>query len=431
MCRKEDRMHVARIMAQDGHSQKTIAEKLGVSDRMVRKYLKPDFGTRPRKVKKSILEPFHEFIDALLEDDPFINLVPVYERLQRRGYTGGMTILRDYARKVRKRITTKAVRRFETEPGRQAQVDWKECGRWNIDGELIKLYAFVMILGYSRKPFVLFTTNMKLSTLLKAHLLAFAWYGAVPREILYDNMKTAWIYIAGQWTVNPGLLRLASACGFTPRRCRVRRPQTKGKVERFIGYLSHNFLPRVATTEATTVADLNDAVTRWLLDIDQKQIGGLRTTRQERFEQEKPFMNPWIPEAAPDVRFMKDLVVSREALVTYQTNRYSVPANLIGEMVTLKIDTTTYEADIMHEVTVVRSMVLHPVRAHYLDRCPKTLNLLNADGLVRTLPVLRSRCSVNLISRRIPRTHSVKSRWIPVIRLSTRTSWSAAHECPD
>jgi transposase len=58
MCRKEDRMHVARIMAQDGHSQKTIAEKLGVSDRMVRKYLKPDFGTRPRKVKKSILEPF-------------------------------------------------------------------------------------------------------------------------------------------------------------------------------------------------------------------------------------------------------------------------------------------------------------------------------------------------------------------------------------
>ncbi len=124
MCRKEDRMHVARIMAKDGHSQKDIAVKLGVSDRMVRKYLKPDFGTRPRKTRKSILEPFHEFIDSLLEDDPFINLVLVNERLQRRGYTGGMTILRDYARKKRMRITTKAVRRFETEPGLQAQVDW-------------------------------------------------------------------------------------------------------------------------------------------------------------------------------------------------------------------------------------------------------------------------------------------------------------------
>ncbi len=367
MCRKEDRMHVARIMANDGHSQKDIAEKLGVSDRMVRKYLKPDFGTRARKTKKSVLEPFYGFINALLEDDPFINLVPVFEQIQRRGYTGGMTILRDYARKVRKRITTKAVRRYETEPGLQAQVDWKECGRWNIEGELMKLYAFVMVLGYSRKPFVLFTTNMKLSTVLKAHLLAFSWYGAVPREILYDNMKTAWQYVSGQWMVNSGLLKLASACGFTPRRCRVRRPQTKGKVERFIGYLAHNFLPRVAGSEATTVADLNDAVAQWLVDVDERQIGGLRTTRRERFAEEKPFMHPWIPEAAPDVRLHEDLVVSREGLVSWQTNRYSVPADLIGEMVTLKIDTITDEADIVHEGSVIRSMKLHRSRSHRLD----------------------------------------------------------------
>jgi hypothetical protein len=210
-----------------------------------------------------------------------------------------------------------------------------------------------MVLGYSRKPFVLFTTNMKLSTVLKAHLLAFAWYGAVPREILYDNMKTAWYYAAGQWMVNPGLLKLASACGFTPRRCRVRRPQTKGKVERFIGYLAHNFLPRVAGTEATTVADLNDAVATWLADVDGRQIGGLRTTRRQRFAEEKPFMLPWIPEAAPDVR---------------HTNRYSVPADFIGEVITLKIDTVTNEAALVHEGAVIRSMTLLPPRAHRIDR---------------------------------------------------------------
>lgn len=368
MCRKEDRMHIARIMANNGHSQKDIAEKLGVSDRMVRKYLKPDFGTRPRKQRRSILAPFHAFIDDLLEEDPFINLVPVYERLQRRGYTGGMTILRDYARKVRKRITTKAVRRFETEPGLQAQVDWKECGRWNIDGEFIKLYAFVMVLGYSRKPFVLFTTNMKLSTVLRAHLLAFAWYGAVPREILYDNMKTAWQYVSGHWMVNPGLLKLASACGFTPRRCRVRRPQTKGKVERFIGYLGHNFLPRVAGGETTTIADLNDAVAAWLLAVDERQIGGLRTSRRERFAKEKPFMLPWIPEAAPDVRHTEDLVVSREGMITWQTNRYTVPADLIGEIVALKIDTVSGEADIVHDDALIRSMRILPPRSHRIDR---------------------------------------------------------------
>ncbi|TVQ28340.1 MAG: IS21 family transposase [Spirochaetaceae bacterium] len=361
-------MHIARIMAKDGHKQKDIAEKLGVCDRMVRKYLKEDFGTRLRKSKRSVLEPFHLFINDLLEDDPYINLVPVYERLQRRGYTGEMTILRDYVRKVRKRITTKAVLRYETEPGLQAQVDWKECGRWNIGGELIKLYAFVMVLGYSRKPFVLFTTNMKISTVLKAHLLAFAWYEAVPREILYDNMKTAWLYVSGRWTVHPKLLRLASACGFTPRRCRIRRPQTKGKVERFIGYLGHNFLPRVAGSEPTTIDDLNEAVTAWLGEVDERQIGGLRTTRRERFAEEKPSMLPWVSEAAPDVRHAEDLVVSREGMITWQTNRYSVPADFIGETVTLKINTVSSEADIVHEGTVIRSMTIHPSRSHCMDR---------------------------------------------------------------
>lgn len=370
-------MHVARIMANNGHSQKDIAAKLGVCDRMVRKYLKADFGTRPRRRRRSVLEPFHAFIDELLEEDPFINLVPVYERLQRRGYTGGMTILRDYARKVRKRITTKAVRRFETEPGLQAQVDWKECGRWNIGGELIKLYAFVMVLGFSRKPFVLFTTNMKLSTVLKAHLLAFAWYGAVPREILYDNMKTAWQYVSGQWMVNPGLLKLASACGFTPRRCRVRRPQTKGKAERFIGYLAHNFLPRVAGTEETTVADLNDAVAAWLVDIDERQIGGLRTSRRERFAEEKSFMLPWIAEAAPDVRHTEEVVVSGEGMITWQTNRYSVPADFIGQIVTLKIDTVTNEADVECEGAVIRSMRLHPPRSRRIDRREEDIRSLH------------------------------------------------------
>lgn len=360
MCQKEDRMHVARIMANDGHSQKDIADKLGVCDRMVRNYLKPDFGTTPRKRRVSLLVAHYELIEELLEEDPHINLVPVYERLSRRGYTGGMTVLRDYARKIRKKIVRRAVIRYETEPGLQAQVDWKECGRWNIDGKLVKLYAFVMILGFSRKPFVLFTTNMKLSTVLKAHLLAFAWYGAVPREILYDNMKTAWYFQAGRWMVNPKLLELASTCGFTPRRCRVRRPQTKGKVERFIGYLAHNFLPRLQSDEATTIDDLNDEVRRWLTDVDERQIGGLRSTRGERFAHELPHMLAWIAEAAPDVRHTEELVVSREGTITYQTNRYSVPADLIGELPTLKIDTVTNEADIVHDGIVVRSLTLLP-----------------------------------------------------------------------
>ena len=257
MCQKEDRMHVARIMANQGHTQKYIAEYLGVSDRMVRKYLNPAFGNRTRKHRESILKPFYPIIEDTLENNPYFNLVYLHERLQNAGYSGKMTILRDYARKYRKKLIAKAVLRFETEPGRQAQVDWKECGKMEIDGRVQKVYAFVMLLGYSRIPFVLFTLDMTLPTLLQAHKMAFQWFGAVPKEILYDNMRTAWYNSGGVWQVNSQLLAFASSCGFTPLRCQVRRPQTKGKVERFIGYLGHSFLIRDEAVNAHTLTDLN------------------------------------------------------------------------------------------------------------------------------------------------------------------------------
>jgi len=354
-------------MANDGHTQKYIAAQLGVSDRMVRKYLKEDYGTRPRKERVSILQPYYPIIEGTLSENPYSNLVCLYERLQISGYSGGMTILRDYARKIRKSLITKAILRFETEPGRQAQVDWKECGKWMIDGTEQKLYAFVMLLGYSRKPFVLFTLDMTLPTLLKAHLLAFEWFGAVPQEILYDNMKTAWINQSGVWNVNTKLLALASACGFTPRRCQVRRPQTKGKVERFIGYLAHNFLPRPHVQQAGTLDELNRIVCTWLADVDEKQIGHRRKTRKERFEEEKPHMQPWIPEAAPDVRFTKELMVSREGTIRYQTNRYGIHADFIGQMVTLKIDTVSLSAEVYHEGSCIRSFPLLPKGTHSID----------------------------------------------------------------
>lgn len=367
MCQKEVRMHQARILAGEGYTQMEIAKRLGVTDRTVRNYLKRNYEARPRKKRISILKEFHPIIDGTLDENPYANLVVLYERLQRCGYSGGMTILRDYARIIRNKIITRAVRRFETEPGRQAQVDWKECGTWEIAGRTQKLYAFVMLLGYSRKPFVLFTTDMTLPTLLAAHLLAFAWFDAVPREILYDNMRTAWSFSNNTWNVNLGLLELASACGFTPKRCQVRRPQTKGKVERFIGYLAHNFLPRQEVCRLSSIEGLNDAVSCWLKDLDAKQVGGLRKTRRERFAEEKPYMNPWVPSAAPDVRLKKELLVSREGTICFETNRYSLDASLIGQMVTLKVDTLTKQAEVFHGKELQRSFTLQPKGNHASD----------------------------------------------------------------
>lgn len=370
MSQKENRMHYARILSDQGLKQREIAERLGVSDRMVRKYLKPDFGTAPRKIRESLLDPFKDLIDTVLEESPFFNLVVLAKRLRAQGYAGGKSILREYAAEKRQEILTKAILRFETEPGRQAQVDWKECGRWLLDGMEQKLYAFVMLLGYSRKPFVLFTTSMKTSTLLAAHLRAFEFFGGVPWEILYDNMKTAWLFKGTEWVVNPALLALASSCGFEPRRCQVRRPQTKGKVERFIGYLGNNFLPTARGQGLSSLEELNDAVNRWLVEVDEERLREFGETRTERFRKEREHLRPWVAEAAPDVREIVPLSVSREGFLRYETNRYSVSAQHLGKEVLLRVDPLARKAELFSEGVLLRSFTLLPKGAHRVSLDP-------------------------------------------------------------
>ena len=231
-------MHEAQVLRREGFKVRDIAEQLGKSERTIYTYLSSAPRVRKKRTYVSKLDDFKSFIDSVLEEDPNYNRVVLFERIQSIGYTGGITILREYAAQKSKQILTQAVIRFETEPGKQAQVDWKILGKREIGGKVQNLYAFVMVFGYSRAPFVMHTTSMDQSTVLACHAKAFEYFRAIPHEILYDNMKTAFIYdrLQERWKVNKHLLSLATHYGFRPLRCRVRRPQTKGKVERFIDY---------------------------------------------------------------------------------------------------------------------------------------------------------------------------------------------------
>ncbi len=387
-------MHEAQMLKQQGKKIFEIAQAIGKSERMVHYYLSEPSRPRKKRVYESKLDPFKPYIDTILEDDPSINRMVLLRNLKKQNYTGGITILRDYAAVKSAEICKKAVIRFETEPGYQAQVDWKELGMQMVDGQYRKLYAFTMVFGYSRAPFVIHTTSMDQATVLMCHVLAFKYFGGVPKEILYDNMKTAFIYSSAEekWKPNKHLLSLAIHYGFTPRRCQVRRPQTKGKVERFIHFYAHYFW--VEYKGQTLFMDaLNETVLNWISEISKAVIRELGESRADRFQHEKQYLTP-LPAGDFDCRRVQSVQVSCESLVQVKSNWYSVPPVFIGKTLTLRIDPLSNMAEITNGQEAVRTFLLHTEERNQRDYLQE-----HRDALIELWLKQRQPRKVHRISR--------------------------------
>ncbi|MBN1997637.1 hypothetical protein JW935_08805, partial [candidate division KSB1 bacterium] len=176
--------------------------------------------------------------------------------------------------------------------------------------------------------------------------------------ILYDNMKTAFVYshVEEKWQPNKHLLSLARHYGFTPRRCRVRRPQTKGKVERFIHFYENNFWIEWKR-RANGLEELNEAVLGWIDEISTNAIGGIGESRKERYEREKSHLIP-LPRAAFDCRKSSKIRVSGESLARVEGNWYSVSPEYIGKELTVKIDPMAAAAELSLEDKIIHSFPL-------------------------------------------------------------------------
>ena len=121
------------------------------------------------------------------------NVCVLLRELRERNYSGGYTILKGWLQPQRKAMRTVAVRRFETPPGKPAQVDWGHLGTLEWEDQERQLWAFTFTLGYSRRMMAEVALDQKIGTLLRMHEEAFRQMGGVPEEILYDRMKTVWL----------------------------------------------------------------------------------------------------------------------------------------------------------------------------------------------------------------------------------------------
>ena len=365
----ESDMHKAQILLQQGFSPTSVAATLGVCRRTVYNYTHrivfKDNCKQGRPKGKSKLAPFYLQIDAAMEVDFTLNAELLFNKLVSCGYTGKISIVRDYVKKKREEMFNLAVYRFETLPGQQAQVDWMHAGVVFEHGKSVKRYAFIMKLGYSRRSYVEFTTSMEQSVLFACMIHAFEYLGGIPAEILFDNMKTAWLYSIenGRWEAHPKMLSFAAHYGFTPRRCKVYRPKTKGKVEREVRYVRTSFLPSIhGDLQMVPTERLNELVGLWMERVDGKVIRDFGKTRMERFEQEKTSLRA-IPQQSFEYRLAEPLFVNREGKITYKTNRYTVPALYRGKQLEGLLDLSKKTLTLRYENQTIRTLTLKPAGA--------------------------------------------------------------------
>ena len=185
-----------------------------------------------------------------------------------------------------------------------------------------------MVMAFSRMMFIRFTTSMKMGPLIECHQRAFTFFGGIPGEILYDNMKQV---RSRPGQLNEQFVDFACHCGFTPKTHRPYRPRTKGKVERPVDYVKGNFL---AGREFEGVDDLNARGEHWLDSVANVRIHGTTGQRPvDLFEKEKPALTP-ITAVAP-YRFIDPAqrVVNAESMIRFNGSRYSVPPAHAGQRV--------------------------------------------------------------------------------------------------
>ena len=324
---KRQGLSVRAIGRLTGYDRKTIRRYLAAPDR------RPVYG--PRVVAPSRLEPFKVYLQERLQAGVW-NAAVLLRELRERGYQGGYTILKDWLHPLRKQSERLAVQRFETAPGKQAQVDWGHLGTISDGDGTCKLWGFTATLGYSRRMYAAAATDQKLGTLLRMHEAAFYEWGAVPEEILYDRMKTVWTGTdeRGEIVWNAIFLDFARYWGFTPRLCRPYRAQTKGKVESGVKYVRRNFLCGLQGHEPAGLIDLNSQLRWWLAEVANQRVHG--TTHEQvmvRWEADRVAMHPVNGRRPYPYMDDEQRKVARDAYVSWKGSRYSVPWRYAGKEV--------------------------------------------------------------------------------------------------
>lgn len=326
------------LLASRGWGTKRLAREFGCSRNTVKRYVKQGkwqaYGGKGRVKKLDGLDDW--LVESFKQHRG--NADVVRQDIER--VHGLKVSLRTVERAVERlrqdlRIEALATVRFETPPGKQMQIDFGE--RFvKIGGVATKVFLFVATLGHSRRIYAEAFLNERCCSWFAGMEGAFRHFGGTTAEVLLDNGPLVKRHdrLTREVTFNERFLAFCKHWSIIPRACAPYRARTKGKDERGVGYVKNN---AIAGREFDSMEGLNAHLVQWTREISDLRVHG--TTGESpilRFERDEAKLLRPLDGRAPFVQLREVLrIVANDAFVDLDTNRYSVPWQLIGQNVLL------------------------------------------------------------------------------------------------
>lgn len=331
-------MQVKRLR-QEGYGYKTIGRELNMDRRTAKKLSLMEKPPRQcKRQKRSVLDEFKIYIDLWLKDKPRLRATVIQDRIEKLGWRGNYSTVKRYVRKKKNELLREATVRFETLPGQQAQVDFGCVKVKYLNGEEERINIYLMTLGFSRMKYADISNYKNRCALMYLMERSFWSIGGVSEEILFDNLKpvadkprtfTSEGKISEEWK------KFESYYGFETKLSMVWRAQTKGKVEKPIEPVKRFIESNIFLNKEHLREELKKEIGRW----NRKVHSTTKQTPEERFQQEKPFLQA-LPVKPYDFARVEKRKVSKDCFVSVEGVGYSVPDRYSGEKVEVRITET-------------------------------------------------------------------------------------------
>ncbi|WP_181282559.1 IS21 family transposase [Staphylococcus aureus] len=324
---------------------------------------------RQQNKKASKLDPFKEIINKKIELG--CTAMAIFKYIEKKGYEGKYTILREYCKNKKQNETKKATIRVETNPGIAAQVDWKEdMVMHDKFGRTYQFNIFLYVLHYSKMKYITLTWDRKQDTLFECLKDAFEYTEGVPKEIWFDNMRTVVDRPRTQYkkvVFNNLFYQFSKDANFEPIACRPYRPQTKGSVESLAKFVEQRLRPYdYEFYDAVELIELVDDLCHELNHLEISQATEQRPIDVFNYEEKEHlnFFNAKLLDTYIENECIR--IVSKESMINFRKGKYSVPTKYIGEEVQVIFNNSTDELLIYYDGELIRRHNLSERKFNYI-----------------------------------------------------------------